>query len=141
MLYCNTKHSDILWGLAMFIVACFLHSQTRNFLSEHLNAIIAIFVTFAQSWCFSIEAGFIAANHLMPVKQAKKSFYQALWYKSFRLMSYKEVPPYCNWKSISSMWWEKSGVSILWMCPINLASFLFSFICNARYLDHQFCLF
>ena len=125
----------------MFIVACFLDSKTRNFLPEHLNAIIAIFVTFAQSWCFSIEAEFIAANHPMPAKQAKKSFYQALSYKLFRLMSYKKVPPYCKWTSISSMWLEKSGVSILWVCPINLASFLLSFICNARYLDHQFFLF
>ena len=28
-----------------------------------------------------------------------------------------------------------------WECPINLASFLFPFICNARSLDHQFFLF
>ena len=39
---------------------------------------VTIFVAFAQSGCFSIEAVFIAVNHPMPIKQAKKSFYQAL---------------------------------------------------------------
>ena len=34
---------------------------------------IAIFVFFAPSWCFSIEAGYIAANHPMSIKQAKKA--------------------------------------------------------------------
>ena len=36
--------------------------------------------------------------------------YQALWYKQFHPQSYKKVPPYRNWKSISSLWWKnKSG--------------------------------
>ena len=32
----------------------------------------------APSWCFSREAGYIAANHPMPIKQARKSLHQAL---------------------------------------------------------------
>ena len=49
---------------------------------------VAIFVAFAPSWCFSSgnclssrEAGYIAANQAMPIEQAKKNLYQALWYK------------------------------------------------------------
>ena len=38
----------------------------------------AISVAFASSCCFSREAGYIAANQYMPIKQAKKSLHQAL---------------------------------------------------------------
>ena len=41
----------------------------------------ATFVAFAPNWCFLKEAGYIAANHPMPIKQAKRSLRQALWYK------------------------------------------------------------
>ena len=34
---------------------------------------VAIFVVFAPSWCFSIAAGYIVANHPMPIKQARKT--------------------------------------------------------------------
>ena len=33
---------------------------------------VAIFVTFAPSWCFLREAEYIAANRSMTIKQAKK---------------------------------------------------------------------
>ena len=39
---------------------------------------IAIFVDFSPSWCFSIEAAYIAANQPMPVKQAKEKLVSGL---------------------------------------------------------------
>ena len=83
------ESGQILRGPAMFIVTCFLaHTDCRNFLPEHCNTIIkqqscgggvAIFFAFAPSWCFSREVGYIAANHPMPIKQAKKSLHQAFY--------------------------------------------------------------
>ena len=66
---------------------------------------VAIFVAFAASWYFSIEAGYIAANHLCPLSKPKKVCVSSCDTNSFT-QSYKKVPPYCNWKSISSPWWE-----------------------------------
>ena len=39
---------------------------------------VTIFVAFAQSGCFLIEAVFIAGNHPMPIKQAKKKLLPGL---------------------------------------------------------------
>ena len=100
-------------GSPMFIVTCFLaQPNCRICLPEHCNTIIkqqscgrgvAIFFAFAPSWSFSGEVVYIVANHPMPIKQAKKSLHQAL----IQIISPKglqQVPPYCNWKSILSMW-------------------------------------
>ena len=34
--------------------------------------------TFASSWCFSREAGYIATNHPRPIEQARESLHQVL---------------------------------------------------------------
>ena len=39
---------------------------------------VAIFVAFSPSWCFSIEAGYVAANQPMPVKQTKEKLVSGL---------------------------------------------------------------
>ena len=87
---------------------------------------VAIFVVFAPSWCFSKETGYIAANHPTSIKQAKRSLHQDLWCKYFHPKSYKKVPPYCNWKSISSLWWENKigthlsrSVLSIWLCSFS----------------------
>ena len=67
----------------------------------------AIFVAFAPSWCASIKAGYIPANHLCPSNKPKKAFIRPCDKSNFT-QSYKKVPPYCNWKSISSLWWENN---------------------------------
>ena len=84
--YCDTKHSDILgWFSHVYCyILVSLHSQVRNFLSKHHNRIIKHHLCgeglhlccFCSKLMFSIEAGYIAANHLMSIKQAKKSLYQ-----------------------------------------------------------------
>lgn len=88
----------------------------RNFLSVHFNTIIeitviyggvipykitylyfcfyfvAVFVTFASSWCFFTGCSFCLC--------------QAFFYKTFYPKSIKNVPLYYNWKSIKFTWYE-----------------------------------
>ena len=73
-------------GPSLFIVTCFLAQPgSTNFLPEHCNTLIKqqlcggkVAFAFALNWCFSREAGYIAANHPMSIKQARKSLHQAL---------------------------------------------------------------
>ena len=70
-------------GPVMFIVTCFLvHPDCRNFLSEYCKSIIIqqlrgeelpSLLPLLQVDIFSREAGYIAANQPMPVKQTIKS--------------------------------------------------------------------
>ena len=95
---------------------------------------------FAPS-CFSREAGYIAANHPRPIKQARKSLHQAL----IQIISPKVLQTSTTILQlkvfISYVVQKLVGHPPQQECPSNLASFVFPFFCNARFLDHQFFLF
>ena len=103
-------------GPAIFIVTCFLaQPDCTNVLPKHWNTMIkhqlcwegfpSLF-SLLQVDVFPEKQTILQQIILYPSNKPKKSLYQVLWYKQFHPKSYKKVLPYCNWKSISSMWCE-----------------------------------
>ena len=149
--YSDAKHSDILRGPSIFIVIYLfpctvrLESFCLNTTIQQLNSIyvgergVSFFVVFALSWYFSIETGYITANHPMSIKQAKKKIVAGLLIQ-FHPNSYKKVPQYCNWKSISLC-----DKEISWTPTLAGVSYQFGFvpfpICLQCKIISFFCFF
>ena len=92
---------------------------------------VAIFVVFAPSWCFSIAAGYIVANHPIPSNKPEKLVSGLL----IRIISPKVFQENTTILQLK--------VYIVYVMRklvghLNLALLLFLFVCNARSLDHQF---
>ena len=92
---------------------------------------VAIFFAFAPSWRSFTDYSF--------------SLYLILWYKWFCPKSHKNVPPYCNWKFITSMWYEKIWLSssfYLSECKIfgssNFSDFFFMKLYNNKKNDTSY---
>ena len=73
------------------------------------------------------------------------SLYLILWYKWFCPKSHKNVPPYCNWKFITCMWYEKIWLSssfYLSECKIfgswNFSDFFFMKLYNNKKNDTSY---
>ena len=86
---------------------------------------VAVFVTLAPSWCFTIEAGYVAANNLCPSNKPKNACIRP-FDTIISPRSHKKVPPYYNWKPISSLWWENKlcthlsrSVLSIRLCPFS----------------------
>ena len=78
LLWCKTfRYFTVVQPCLLLLVSS--HSQTRNFLPEHLNIIIKqqLFGEGLQSLLPLLQA----VNYLCQSNKPKKSLYQALWYK------------------------------------------------------------
>ena len=117
---------------AMFIITCFLAQPgCRNFLSEHCNTIIKQQLCGERlslpPSCFAREAGYIAANHPRPIKQARKSLHQVLiqiistqvLQQSTTILQLKVYISYVVQKLVGHPPQQE--------CPSNLASSVFPF--------------
>ena len=66
---------------------------------------VAIFVAFAPSWCFSIEAGYIAANHLCPSNKPKKACIRPCDTNNFT-QSLTRKYHHTATESLYRLWWD-----------------------------------
>ena len=106
---------------------------------------VAIFVVFSPSWCFSIEAEYIAANHPMPIKQTKKAcirsfevshevshhffctfcksnMFPKIWFTISQKKTWDMKLNFCIWleatKGLNISWLLQVGVlKYAWTCP------------------------
>ena len=131
------------------LLLLFLHSQTVeifclnsaiHWLNSNYVEEIAIVVAFTSSWCFSGEPGYITAHQTMPIKQAKKSLYQVLWYNipiNLKQLYYHTATESLHYLRGAKISWTPTLEGV----HLNLASSVFSFACNARSPNHQLFLF